>query len=123
MSSKFISNSLPDAVHTASLDGVGTGHLTELLVHVVGSRTRVIAKPDAKVLHLEGLLLGDLGEGDNLTSRALDLFQLAEKVPEARFGDDFIAGKDAHLVELRGGLLGGGELAADDLVLVNHPED
>ena len=43
-----------------SLDGVNTAELTELLVHVVGARARVIAEPYAKVLDLEGLLLGDL---------------------------------------------------------------
>ena len=42
------------------LDGISTGELTELLVHVVGARTRVVAEPDTKVLDLQGLLLVNL---------------------------------------------------------------
>jgi len=46
-----------------SLDGIGPGELTELFVHVVGARARVVAKPDAKVLDLERLLLVNLDKG------------------------------------------------------------
>ena len=42
------------------IDGVGSGHLTVLLVHVVGARARVVADPDAEVLDLLGALLVDL---------------------------------------------------------------
>ena len=42
------------------LNRVGAGHLTVLLVHVVGTRARVVADPDTEVLDLEGVLLGDL---------------------------------------------------------------
>lgn len=42
------------------LGGLGTGERTELLVHVVGTRSRVVSEPDGKVLDLEGLLLVDL---------------------------------------------------------------
>lgn len=45
-----------------SLDGLGAGHLTELLVHVVGTGAGVVAEPDTEVLDLEGALLGDLDE-------------------------------------------------------------
>lgn len=43
-----------------SMDSVGTGQLTELLVHVVGSRTRIVSKPNSEVLDFERLLLTDL---------------------------------------------------------------
>ena len=43
-----------------SIDGGDTGHLTVLLVHVVGTGARVVADPDAEVLDLLGALLGDL---------------------------------------------------------------
>ena len=46
-----------------ALDGIGTREFAELLVHVVGSGTRVVAEPDAEVLHLERLLLADLHGG------------------------------------------------------------
>ena len=42
------------------LDGVRTAELTELLVHVVRSGTRVVTEPDAEVLDLQRLLLVDL---------------------------------------------------------------
>ena len=43
-----------------SLNSLSAGHLTVLLVHVVGTGTRVVADPDTEVLDLEGALLGDL---------------------------------------------------------------
>ena len=42
------------------LDGIRTAKLTELLVHVVRARTRVVAEPDTEVLDLQWLLLVDL---------------------------------------------------------------
>ncbi len=43
-----------------SLDGLSAGHLTELLVHVVGTGTRIVTDPDTKVLDLFRTLLRDL---------------------------------------------------------------
>jgi hypothetical protein len=43
-----------------SIDGLASGHLTVLLVHVVGAGTRIVADPDAEVLDLLGALLMDL---------------------------------------------------------------
>jgi hypothetical protein len=42
------------------VDGGDTGHLTVLLVHVVGTGARVVADPDTEVLDLLGALLVDL---------------------------------------------------------------
>jgi Holliday junction resolvasome RuvABC ATP-dependent DNA helicase subunit len=42
------------------LDGIGSGHLAVLLVHVVGTRARIISDPDAEVLDLQWALLRDL---------------------------------------------------------------
>lgn len=42
------------------LDGVGTGHLAVLTVHVVSAGAGVVADPDANVLDLERVLLVDL---------------------------------------------------------------
>lgn len=47
-------------VAVQSLNGVRTGHLTVLFVHIVSARPRVVAQPDAKVLDLHGVLLVDL---------------------------------------------------------------
>ena len=43
-----------------SVDGSNTGHLTVLLVHVVGTGARIVADPDTEVLDLLGALLVDL---------------------------------------------------------------
>ena len=43
-----------------SVDGGDTGHLTVLLVHVVGTGARVVSDPDTEVLDLLGALLVDL---------------------------------------------------------------
>ena len=43
-----------------ALDSVGTREFTELLVHVVCTRTRVVAEPDTEVLDLQMLLFMDL---------------------------------------------------------------
>jgi hypothetical protein len=42
------------------IDGGDAGHLTVLLVHVVGTGARVVPDPDAEVLDLLGLLLVNL---------------------------------------------------------------
>lgn len=42
------------------LDSSRPRKITVLLVHVVRARSRVVTEPDAKVLHLERLGLGDL---------------------------------------------------------------
>jgi hypothetical protein len=43
-----------------SLNGIGSGELTELLVHVVGAGARVVTDPDGEVLDLLWALLVDL---------------------------------------------------------------
>ena len=43
-----------------ALDSICTRQLTELLVHVVGSGTRVVAQPDTKVLDFQWLLFVNL---------------------------------------------------------------
>jgi hypothetical protein len=123
-----------------SVDGGNAGHLTVLLVHVVGAGARVVADPDTEVLDLLGALLGDLGcisacsvfpsahvgcvfathlvQGDDLAVRLLDLAELAEEVPEPRLGDNIVGRKDTHAVDLWGGVGLAREVAADDLVFL-----
>lgn len=43
-----------------TLDCISTGEFTELLVHVVGSGTRVVTEPDTEVLDLQRLGLMNL---------------------------------------------------------------
>ena len=49
------------------LDGGSARELTELLVHVVRARARVVADPDTEVLDLQGLLLVDLQKENTQT--------------------------------------------------------
>ena len=103
------------------------GQVPVLAVHVVSSRPGLIAQPDTKVLHLQGALVVHLdGEterehenqflnhmlsevyllaADNLTSGLLELAQLAQEIPKARFGHNVVWSKDPHPVERRIGLL------------------
>ena|SRR5690349_9747761 len=59
-----------------------------------------------------------LVDTDDLAVNLLDLLQLAHEVPEAGLGDDLVGGKEAHAEKLGGGILLGGEVATDQLVLV-----
>ena len=57
-------------------------------------------------------------EADDLTVGLLDLLELGEEVPEARLGNNCVGSKDAHAVQLGGRVCLGGQVAPDDLVLV-----
>ena len=59
-----------------------------------------------------------LVDADDLAVNLLDLLQLAHEVPEAGLGNDLVGGKEAHAEKLGGGILLGGEVATDQLVLV-----
>lgn len=59
-----------------------------------------------------------LVQAHDLPVRLLDLLQLGEEVPETGLGNDIVRGEDAHAVELRGGLAVGGQMAPNDLVLL-----
>lgn len=112
-----------------SIDGGDAGHLTVLLVHVVGTGARVVADPDTEVLDLLGALLVDLSQislpslymcrhgclshvvtathlvdRDDLAVGLLDLAELAKEVPEPRLSDDLVGRKNAHTVDLGGGV-------------------
>lgn len=100
------------------LNGVGSRHLSVLLVHVVGTRSRVVSDPDAEVLDAEGVLLGDLVQADDLTVGLLDLLQLGKEVPEARLGNDLIGSEDSHAVQLGGRVGLGRQMATNDLVFL-----
>ncbi len=63
-------------------DGGRNGHVTVFPVHVVGARPGVVPQPDAEVLDLQGLLLLDLLDADDLSGSLLELTELTQKVPE-----------------------------------------
>lgn len=60
----------------------------------------------------------DLVQGNDLTVGLLDLAELGEEVPETALGDNRVGGEDTHAVELRGGLRVSGQMAPNDLVLL-----
>jgi hypothetical protein len=86
-----------------SLDSICAGHLTVLLVHIVGAGARVVTDPDAEVLDRLWVLLVNLRvallihgsicsclttstyhiKADDLTTGLLNLSGLAEEVPES----------------------------------------
>lgn len=59
-----------------------------------------------------------LVQADDLAVGLLDLAQLGEEVPETALGDDIVGSEDAHAVELGGRVGVGGQVAPDDLVLL-----
>ena len=100
------------------LNSIGSCHLSVLLVHVVGAGAGVVSNPDTKVLDLEGSLLVDLVESDNLAVRLLDFSQLHQEVPESRLGHDIVGSEDAHAVQLGFGVGVSRQMTADDLVFL-----
>jgi hypothetical protein len=98
------------------LDSIRSAHLTIFLVHVVGARSRIIADPDAEVLDLEGPLLVNDVQGDNLAVGLLDLAEFHQEVPEAGFGHDGIGCEYAHAVELGRWVGLGWQMPPDNLV-------
>lgn len=99
-----------------SNNGVGTGHFTILLVHVVGSRARVVTDPDTEVLDLERTLLMDLIEADDLSVGLLHFTELHQEVPETGLGDNGVRSEYSHAVELGCWIRVSGQVAANDLV-------
>ena len=99
--------------------GHGTSELevTELAVHVVRARAGIVSKPDSEVLHGAGVLLHDLDAVKDLSSCLLHLAELTHEVPELGLGGDRVGGEDDHAERLGVGVLLGGSLAANHLVL------
>ena len=82
--------------------------------------TLPLPEPDAEVLDLQGLLLLDLLDRDDLAGGLLELPQLPEEVPEPGLGHDLVRGEDPHAVERSLRLILGRELAPDDAELAQR---
>lgn len=100
------------------LDSTSSSNVSELLVHVVGTRSRVVSDPDTEVLNLGRSLFVDLANGNNLTSSLLNSSELGQKVPESRLGNNSVRGKDSHSVELGLRIDLARELSSDDLIFL-----
>ena len=124
-------------VGVEGVDGICSGQLTVLLVHVVRAGTRVVSDPDAKVLDLKRVLLVELCilgqrrpwvlspvvathhlDADDLTGGLLDLLETTQEVPVSGLGDRLVGSEDGHAVEGRGRVSLGGQVAPDDLVFL-----
>ena len=57
-------------------------------------------------------------DGNDFTSRLLDLLELLQEVPETRLGDNLVRGKKPHAVKSRGRLFSRRHLSANNFVLV-----
>jgi len=101
-----------------ALDCISAGEITELLVHVVGSRARVVTEPDTEVLDLQRLGFMNNVDTNDFTTGFLDFLQLSQEIPESRLRNDFIRRKDAHTVDFRIGLIRGGQVTTDNLVFL-----
>lgn len=91
-----------------AFDCISTGEVTELLVHVMGSRSRVVTQPNTEVLDLQRFCLMYNVDTNDFTTGFLDLLQLPEEIPESGFCNNFIRSKDAHAIDFGVGLIGGG---------------
>lgn len=94
------------------------GNVTVLLVHVVGTRTRVVTDLDTVVLNMNSLLLEDLVNSKNLTNGRLGLVKHGKEVPETRHGNRLVSSKELHAEDLGVGVLGSRLVATNDLVQV-----
>ena len=128
-------------VAVAGGDGRAHGEVAVLTVHVVGTGTRVVPQPDAKVLDFQGLLLHDFFHTDNLAGSFLELPQLTQKVPKPSlrryllethfkhlrlhflpgFSNYGVRGKDPHAVKRSLGLFFSWKLASNDAEFPKRP--
>ena len=79
-SSTMTSSHIPIALGDSGRDG----QVTVFTVHVMGSGTRIITKPDTEVLDFQGLLFVDFLNTDNFASSFLKFPQLTQKVPKPK---------------------------------------
>jgi len=94
-------------------------NITVLAVHVVGSRPRVITKPNAVVLHAARVLFDDFNAVKNLACGLLHFTELTHEVPKLGLGRDWVRSEDDHTVRLRVWVFVGASLAADHLILTH----
>lgn len=100
------------------LDSTSSSNVSELLVHVVGTGSRVVSDPDTEVLDLGRSLFMNLANRNDFTSSLLNSSELGQKVPESRLGNNSVRSKDSHSVELGLRIDLARELSSDDLIFL-----
>jgi len=74
--------------------------ISVLFTHIVRTGTRMISQSDSIVLNNPCVLLSDLVNTQDLTSRLLHLLVLMQEIPESRLCGYLIWCKDLHTVQL-----------------------
>ena len=104
-------------------DGTGKCNISVLSVHVVCSTSRGITKPNTKVLDNICVLLNNFHAVKDLSSGLLHLTELVHVIPELRLGNNSVRSEDDHSVSLGVGMILGGSLSANHLVLLHDTGD
>ena len=100
------------------VDGTVDSEVTVLLVHVVGTRTGVVADLNSEVLDVVSVLLEELVNLKDLTGGSLGLVKHGKEVPEAGLSNLLVGSKELHAEDLGLGVLGSGLVTADNLIQV-----
>ena len=112
----------------ALLHGAQKGHITVLLVHVVGSRARVVTQPNTEVLHLRSRLVDlplthaphtHLVHSQNLSGSVLHLLQSVHEVPVAGLGSHSVRSEQSHSVDLGLGIVLRRKSTTNNVIVVN----
>jgi len=112
----------------ALLHGAQKGHITVLLVHVVGSRARVVTQPNTEVLHLRSRLVDlplthaphtHLVHSQNLSGSVLHLLQSVHEVPVAGLGSHSVGSEQSHSVDLGLGIVLRRKSTTNNVIVVN----
>lgn len=93
--------------------------ISEFLVHVVNSSSRLILKNNSVSLDNVEILLEDLVNGENSSLRSLNLVELSHVVPELGLSSDLISSENSHLEDFRLGISNDWESCSRDDVLSN----
>ena len=99
--------------------GTGEFQITVFAVHIVRAGSGVVAEPNSIVFDDARVLLDEFDAVENFTSRLLHLTELTHKVPKLGFGRDGVGCEDDHAVGFGVGVVFGGSLSADHLILAH----
>lgn len=104
-------------------DSSSQRNVSEFAVHIVGTRTGGITKPDTVVLDNSVILFNNLHNVQDFTRGLLHLSELMHVIPELGLGDDCVGGKDDHPVSFRVWDISSRGLAAHNLKLLHNSGD
>ena len=76
-----------------SVNGITDVGISVFAVHIVNTASGAILQPETIVLHVSGILLGNLIDIKDLSSGLFHLSHLMHEVPKSGTGENFIAGK------------------------------